>query len=75
MINFSTILLNPTVSLHQDFLAESVINLDHNDSCGLDRRIRTTQLFEDRVYKLVTIIDKTRVARGNLLRYGSCGLP
>jgi hypothetical protein len=29
-----------------------------------DRRIRTTQLFEDGVYKLVTMIDETRVARG-----------
>ena len=28
-----------------------------------DRRIRTTQLFEDGVYKLVTMIDETRVAR------------
>jgi hypothetical protein len=29
-----------------------------------DRRIRTTQLFEEGVYKLVTMIDETRVAKG-----------
>jgi hypothetical protein len=29
-----------------------------------DRRIRTTQLFEDEVYKLVTMMDENRIARG-----------